>query len=147
MRNSLILLSFLCCLKLHAQDLKTHQWENRILIVKTNDASSTKFQTQLKEFRQAAKEMIERKFVMYAIMEDEYTYINYKSLTLNNVGKTSGKLAKTLNKKEEFEVILIGLDGGIKLRETEVMIRTVLFNKVDSMPMRRSELRKKQKKN
>ncbi|MGH1384611.1 DUF4174 domain-containing protein [Kordia sp.] len=141
-----IILSF-GCMNSHAQDLNSHQWENRIIIVKTTDIASEKFQAQLNEFKNVANEMIERKFVFYMIVGDDFTFINYKDLTLNNVGKIYGKLAKILNDKYDFEIILIGLDGGIKLKQVEVITYKKLFDKVDSMPMRSNEIRRKQKKN
>ena len=39
-----------------------------------------------------------------------------------------------------FEVILIGLDGGEKLRQTKVLETDKLFAIIDGMPMRRSEI-------
>ncbi|WP_298516640.1 DUF4174 domain-containing protein [uncultured Kordia sp.] len=141
-----IIIMSLSFAKLSAQDLKQHQWEHRILIVKTTYPESKQFQAQLTHIKNAASEMIARKFVVYTIIQEDFTFINYKDVTLNNVGKLHGKLSKVVNDKKEFEVILIGLDGGVKLQQTNVLTTTKLFNKVDSMPMRRSEMRKKQKK-
>ena len=44
--------------------------------------------------------------------------------------------------KSDFRVILIGLDGGEKLEQTEVLSAEKLFNTIDSMPMRQAEIRK-----
>ena len=60
------------------------------------------------------------------------------------VQRDAGKLTEeVLNEKEDFEVILIGLDGGIKLQRTELLTKEDLFKITDSMPMRRDELTKK----
>ena len=40
-----------------------------------------------------------------------------------------------------FEVVLIGLDGGVKLRQTLVLSCQKLFGTIDVMPMRRAEMR------
>jgi len=140
-----LLFTFVFSNYMNAQDLDKHEWKHRILIVKTNDVTSEKFQAQLKEFKNASKEMLERKFVLYRIVDTDYTFLDYKSLTLDNVGKVHGKLAKVLKESHDFEVILIGLDGGVKLRQTKILTQKALFDKVDSMPMRRSELRRKNK--
>ena len=42
---------------------------------------------------------------------------------------------------EEFAVILVGKDGGEKLRTDEVLSPTRLFTTIDAMPMRRREMR------
>ncbi|MEM6722264.1 MAG: DUF4174 domain-containing protein [Bacteroidota bacterium] len=138
-----LLIIFIASTHMNAQDLDTHKWKNRILIIKTNNATSETFQAQLKELRNAPKDMMERKFVLYQIIGSEYTLMDYKSTTLANVGKVHGKLEKVLKDTYDFEVILIGLDGGVKLRQTKLLTKKELFDKVDSMPMRRSELRRK----
>ncbi|MDZ7613823.1 MAG: hypothetical protein U5K51_09060 [Flavobacteriaceae bacterium] len=47
---------------------------------------------------------------------------------MNDSGKISGNLTKKiLNDKENFEVILIGLDGGIKLQQTEILTKEEIF--------------------
>lgn len=141
-----IILSF-GCMNSHAQDLNSHQWENRIIIVKTTDIASEKYQQQIKIIHGSMEGMIERRIVLYGIIKEHFTFINYKSCTLDNAGKVHGKLAKMLNNNAAFEVILIGLDSGIKLRQTEILTQKQLFDKVDSMPMRSNEIRRKQKKN
>ena len=136
--------SSLFAMNLNAQDLKNHRWEDRILIIKTLDATNEQFLAQLAEFKNTNEEMKERRFVLYTILGDVYTQINYKNpKQLYTTDKTSGRLANILDDNKLFEVILIGLDGGIKLRQTKVLTKKELFDTVDSMPMRRSELRKK----
>lgn len=126
---------------LNGQDLKEHSWENRILIVKTSDITSNKYQEQRKEFKNSLEELIDRKFVFYIVTGDDFELIDYENVALNKSGKISGKLSETiLSEKENFEVVLIGLDGGIKLRQTEILIKEDLFKIIDSMPMRRDEL-------
>lgn len=140
-----LLIAVVCCQNMLAQDLKNHRWEDRILIVKTTYPESKQLQGQRYQIKNAIDGMIERKFVLYTIIKEDFTFTNYKDPTQNHTGKLHGKLAKIVNDNKEFEVILIGLDGGVKLRQTTVLTKTKLFNKVDSMPMRSSELRRKKK--
>ena len=57
------------------------------------------------------------------------------------IWQDSAKLYQRLNpSKSEFEVILFGLDGGIKLR-SEVPVKCEdLFGVIDQMPMRKAEM-------
>jgi Domain of unknown function (DUF4174) len=43
---------------------------------------------------------------------------------------------------EGFEVLLIGKDGGVKLRQREPIGTDTLFALIDAMPMRRQEMRR-----
>lgn len=50
---------------------------------------------------------------------------------------------KKLRNETGFEIILIGKDGGVKKRKTSLMQTDELFGIIDSMPMRQSEMRRK----
>lgn len=137
----LIILGNASFVNLNAQNLEEHTWKNRILIVKTSDSASAIYQQQINEFDNAADELNVRKFVLYKITGDDFELIDFTNGELNTSGKIAGKsIGKTLNDKENFEVILIGLDGGIKLWQTEVLRKDALFSIVDAMPMRRNEI-------
>ena len=137
----LIIMGCASFVNLNAQNLEKHTWKNRILVVKTSDSSSEIYQQQINEFENAADELNIRKFVLYKITGDAYELIDFTNRELNTSGKINGNsIGETLNDKENFEVILIGLDGGIKLRQTDVLTKEALFSIVDAMPMRRNEL-------
>ena len=147
-RIVLIIIGCSSLMNLNGQNLKKHKWENRILIVKTSDIKSKKYQEQLKEFRNSVDELNDRKIILYKITRDNFVLIDYKNSELNNSGKISENITENiLDKKENFEVILIGLDGGIKLQQTEILIKEDLFKIIDSMPMRRDELNRNKTKN
>ena len=140
----LIILGGASFVNLTAQNLEKHTWKNRILVIKTSDSASEIYQEQIKEFENAPEEMSVRKFVLYKISGDAYEMVNFENPELNDSGKITGKqIGKALNDKDNFEVILIGLDGGIKLQQTAILTKETLFNIVDAMPMRRYEINKK----
>ncbi|MDE3743878.1 DUF4174 domain-containing protein [Maribacter polysaccharolyticus] len=147
MKNSIIhkilflIVGFLCA-NSNGQDLNAHKWKNRILIVKTLNSDSEKFYEQLNEFKNSNNGLKERKIVLYKVIQDEFSSINFT----NNGSVHSGKVSEItpqniLDKNEDFEVILIGLDGGIKFKQNEVLLKEKLFRIIDSMPMRKSEIR------
>jgi len=144
----LIMIGCSSLMNLNGQNLKKHKWENRILIIKTTDIKSIKYQEQLKEFRNSSEELIDRKLIFYKVTGDDFVLINYENSELNYSGKISKNLTeKILNEKENFEVILIGLDGGIKLQQTEILIKENLFKVIDAMSMRRNEIIRNKSKN
>lgn len=42
-----------------------------------------------------------------------------------------------------FVLILVGKDGGVKLRKEEYTLMSDIFDLIDSMPMRKQEMKKK----
>ena len=46
-----------------------------------------------------------------------------------------------------FSVVLIGKDGGVKVRAGETMRLTDIFARIDTMPMRRQEMRRQERQN
>ncbi len=121
------------------QDLSAHRWENRLLIILTTSKDNPIYKQQVMEFKGSPTKMKERKLLVYQGTPKAY----WKGLDEPadwNEGDALFKKYKTTN--SDLEVILIGLDGGIKLRETTLVTAEKLFTLIDSMPMRSSELRK-----
>lgn len=142
-----ILLTFIGCLLFlytHGQNLDNHKWKDRILIVKADTESSIKYQNQIKELSNSSDDLKERKLITYQVVGSRYKLFDYEHQKLIESGDISNHLSEVLlSKKNPFEIILIGLDGGIKLKRTELVKKEELFNLIDSMPMRSSELRNK----
>ena len=147
MKNSIIhktlfLIVGLLCAKSNGQDLNNLKWTNRILIVKTLNTDSEKFNKQLNEFEHSNKELKERKIVLYKVIQDKFSSINFTNNGSTHSGKVNEiSLKNILDKNQDFEIILIGLDGGIKLKQSEVLLKENLFVIIDSMPMRKNEIR------
>lgn len=128
----------------YAQDLKKHQWENRVVIIASQNEDSRTYQEQITEFNSLPKEFKERKIIVYQVLPDRYKLTDYQIKGKDIEWTTSPTLFdKFVNNKEDFKVILIGLDGGIKLEKTKVLSTTELFAAIDVMPMRRAEMKNK----
>lgn len=122
-----------------SQNIASHQWENRVLLVLTDDTDTTTFQNQIKEFQAHENGLTDRKLIVYQIKKHSYT-VGLK----DEAWQDSSKLYKTYKTaKGPFEIILIGLDGGIKLRQSHRLNCEELFKTIDVMPMRKEELRDK----
>ena len=137
----LMLLAFLFIGHAHGQILENHQWKNRVLIIKTMDASTKTYVRQHQEFQDTAEQMKERKLIIYNIVKNEYTLTDYQNATLNRSGTISKQVSNRLDGNETFEILLIGLDGQIKLRQHKLLPKADLFAIIDAMPMRKSEIR------
>lgn len=131
-------------MKLNAQDLKTHQWENRIVIVYSDDIDSSIFQKQMNTFIIDKKGMIERKLMVYSVVKERYELLDFKESNPVKSGTVSDKFkSRYIDKVSKFKVVLIGLDGSVKLEQDNILIIDKLFGTIDAMPMRRREMKKK----
>lgn len=133
-------------MQLNAQDIRAHRWENRILILKTTDTETNKFVNQLKEFSNQEVGLAERKLIMYKIVGEQYELVKFD----NSDSKPTGQITedfkmKYIQNNEDFNIILIGLDGGIKLQQQDVLSIETLLNTIDAMPMRQSEMKRESK--
>ncbi len=135
----IILSTFLNCTKMNSQDLKKHQWENRLILVLTDASKSIEFKNQILELEAHKDGLDERKLFVYQIKPEVFKtgFSNSKEWT-----KSSKLFSEFANEYDSFRVILIGLDGGIKLEQTKFLSAEKLFSTIDAMPMRRSEMRK-----
>ena len=120
---------------LHAQNLSQHLWKNRVILILSEDNAA--FQRQMLAFKANEKGMYERSLIVYHLKSDEYEQVMPKS----DVQKSTNLFKKKNQANASFELILIGLDGGIKLRQKEFLSCEKLFAIIDSMPMRSSELK------
>ncbi|MBX2842671.1 MAG: DUF4174 domain-containing protein [Flammeovirgaceae bacterium] len=134
-----ILLFFLMTQNAQAQDLKKNQWENRLLLLISNNSQNENFRKQISELKANQEGLKERKLVVYQIFPKEY------KMALNTQNELiSSKLYSYHNPENSpFKVILIGLDGGVKLERPNFLSCKTLFGTIDSMPMRQNELRRK----
>ncbi len=120
-----------------AQLLKSHQWNDRIVLIVAG-ANMEQAEKQRQKFIDASSKSEDRKIVVYFIKGDEVVYENF--------GRESEPVAATAKQfnaeyGSEFKVFLIGLDGGIKMTFAEQIDPQVIFNEIDTMPMRKSEMR------
>lgn len=48
--------------------------------------------------------------------------------------------------KENFQVILVGKDGGVKRSDTKPVQAAAIFEQIDAMPMRQQEMQERKRK-
>ena len=138
--NLFIVISFMALnASLAAQDLSEHRWKDRILLVYTTDRDSEMFRKQLDAWTNDMEGLEERKLELYAVTPSMVR----RGWSRGEWEKRDDSLDKFLSKKGDFEVILLGLDGSVKLRQDQLLDSEKLYRTIDAMPMRQSELRNK----
>jgi hypothetical protein len=122
-----------------AQDLSKHNWQNRLIVILTNNAQNEKYKNQVAAFKNEKEGFDERKLVVYHVTPSEY-----KTGFDNRSWKKSSLLYERFKKSDsDFEVLLLGLDGGVKLRQDSLLTVQKLYSTIDVMPMRRQEIERK----
>lgn len=128
----------------YGQDIKAHQWQERVLIIQTSDARSAAYQEQLAVLKGQATALAERKIVLYKVIGNTYQKIAFSDTTAATKGILNEGSQKFVNKNQAtFLITLIGLDGGEKRQQTTVLPITHLYSLIDGMPLRRYEIKNK----
>ena len=125
-----------------AQNFKEFQWKNRILVIETTNQDNPLYQKQLLLLKDKTTELSERKLVIFEIVNQQFKKSAPDSLNQNDNWKNLNKNYKTTcSENDEFSISLIGLDGNLKLQQNNLLLTKDLFEIIDAMPMRRSEIR------
>ncbi len=120
-----------------SQNLNEYRWKNRVLLVISQNSNSISFEEQMNLLRSNRNDLEERDLVVLAILPDEY------AVGLNEMIpwiKGNEVFLKYSQREVPFKVILIGLDGGVKISQNEPISIETLKEVIDRMPMRRSEI-------
>ena len=109
--------------------LASHCWRDRLLVVAASDARDPLLAEQKRLYRAVLSGMKERDLVLV-----EAVGPGGKAVALRRrFGIAEGA----------FAAVLVGKDGGAKLRSDRPIPSARLFETVDEMPMRRDEMRRR----
>jgi hypothetical protein len=123
-----------------AQNIDSFKWKNRILLLKDSHINSMKLQEQLKALQSNLEKLHDRDILIF-VLTDAAVFDALKSKT-----KLQSRLIIEEFGLKDFQgLILIGKDGGLKLKESFVVSPSTICNLIDSMPMRRAELKSSEK--
>ncbi|WP_247236836.1 DUF4174 domain-containing protein [Telluribacter sp. SYSU D00476] len=107
-------------------------WKNRIVLVYAPGEESDYYKEQLRLLDSAPGELTERDIVVITCLKDR--------LSLKDQGYL---IRQYQSKPEAFGVWLIGKDGSVKLQSERPVSQEKLFGLIDSMPMRRAEMKRR----
>jgi hypothetical protein len=120
-------------------DMDDYLWKNRPLLVFGPSDSDPRYQTQLDEFEGRRTELDDRDIVLLALPAGGRPSVDERPLAVSAVSSLRQRYEVPA---DNFAVILIGKDGGVKLREDEPVAARQVFDLIDSMPMRQAEMRR-----
>lgn len=118
------------------ESLSDFGWKNRVVLV-FGEPADRKLIQQIDILTDRQDALAERDMVVIRVAGDEAQAI---------FGAAAGLDAERLRRDADitdggFQIVLVGKDGGVKLRSGEVVGDVAIFDLIDRMPMRRAEQR------
>lgn len=109
-------------------------WKNRVLVA-FGGAMDGRLRQQITLLMKNTDDLADRDMIVLQVSGDTVSTIFGSAPDLDADALRAGAKASG----DEFQVILVGKDGGIKLRSNQVVGDVELFDLIDRMPMRRAE--------
>lgn len=125
-----------------AQSLQQHQWEDRIILIFADSEDNEFYQEQLQHLQANEAELKDRDLVVYRILDQKAFQPEGKPMERDWADALRSSYQ---GEEKSFLFVLIGKDGGVKLRSNREVEVKKLFALIDGMPMRRAEMRKRGK--
>ncbi|WP_280514342.1 DUF4174 domain-containing protein [Pseudorhizobium halotolerans] len=108
--------------------------KNRVLAV-FGGATDGRLRQQITLLMKKTDDLADRDMIVLQVSGDTVSAIFGSAPDLDADALRAGAEASG----DEFQVILVGKDGGIKLRSNQVVANVEIFDLIDRMPMRRAE--------
>ncbi len=119
-----------------SQDINSYRWQHRLLLVSSDSPDDMQAEAALRSLSADETALEDRRIIIYHITPDSFR--RYDKTSWN---KSDEVFNSYVDKTQNGQVILIGLDGGIKNRYPLHVKPETIWADIDKMPMRRQELR------
>ncbi len=123
-------------------DLDALRWKNRVLVLFSPSESDVSFQLQKQGLASSTEGVLDRELMVLEIIEQGQSRAGNQLLSQKSVQNIRRRLGVQAG---PFQVLLIGKDGGVKLRSSEPVSVKDIFGLIDSMPMRQQEMESRKK--
>ena len=125
-------------------DLNQFQWKNRLLLIFAPDDGHSLLRNLESGIAAHPDEVSDRDLIVFKIIENGQSFMAKTPLNPHTAANLRNKFAAPL---EQFTCVLVGKDGGVKLRQNDQIRLQDIFELIDAMPMRQEEMRQKTNQN
>ncbi|QDG53920.1 DUF4174 domain-containing protein [Persicimonas caeni] len=123
---------------LESIDLDGHAWEHRIILLFAPSATQADYQAIRDALSERQDGVEDRDLVVYHLFFEEAGHVGDRGIS----PVATRQLAERYDASDDgFTYVLIGKDGTVKNRADEAVAVDDIFGRIDSMPMRRREMR------
>jgi hypothetical protein len=123
-----------------SMDLTKFQWKNRLLFLFAEDANDPFFKNLQNQIMAQKAEVDDRDLIIFELPVQGPARMDTKPLDRKKADSIRTHFAIPNN---TFSLILVGKDGGIKLKREDRVDLSDVFGLIDSMPMRQREMQQK----
>ncbi|MEH2416322.1 MAG: DUF4174 domain-containing protein [Nostoc sp.] len=124
-------------IKMSSFKLTSQKWQNRVLLIFAPSVDNLSYQQQMQLFDQQKSGFKDRNLVLVQVLATNKSYANGQLIDESSAANLRNRFGVD---QENFRVILVGKDGGIKRQDTTPVAATVIFEQIDAMPMRQQEM-------
>ena len=119
-----------------SQNLSEIRWENRVVFILNPPGAKAFDHPQISSFNDYEKEIQDRDILIFVLHQEEVYNLNREAINME---------IESIPFSTYTGLILIGKDGGVKLKDDFVVKPERIFDLIDSMPMRRAEIKRSEK--
>ncbi|MBD2505499.1 DUF4174 domain-containing protein [Anabaena azotica] len=130
-------------IKMSSLNLSSQKWQNRVLLVFAPSVDNRDYQQQMQLFNQHQNGFTDRDLVLVQVLATDKSYANRQLIDESSAAKLRDRFGVD---KDNFHVILIGKDGGVKRQDATPVQATAIFEQIDAMPMRQQEIQQRGRK-
>ncbi|MHC5614657.1 MAG: DUF4174 domain-containing protein [Nostoc sp.] len=123
-------------------NLSSQKWKNRVLLVFAPSVDNHSYQQQMQLLQQKSG-FADRDLVLVQVLATDKSYANGQLIDKSSAVKLRNHFGVD---QENFQVILVGKDGGVKRQDTKPVKATAIFEQIDAMPMRQQEMQQRGRK-
>jgi len=121
-------------------NLARYLWKNRLLLLFSPSINDEAYLKQIRDIKENEAEIKDRDLIIFQFFNDGDGYCDNEVIQFEDVKRSYQELQ--IN-KDQFSILLIGKDGGVKMNAQHYVQTDDILNIIDQMPMRKHEMRKK----
>lgn len=127
-------------IKMSSFNLSSQKWQNRVLLVFAPSVDNLSYQQQMQLLQAQKSGFTDRDLVLVQVLTIDESYANGRLIDESSVANLRSRFGVD---KENFRVILVGKDGGVKRQDAAPVQATAIFKQIDAMPMRQQEMQQR----
>ena len=121
-------------------DFGQYRWQNRLLFLFSPSPEVPAFQTLSRELSRNPDGVRDRDLLVFSVLEQGPSFLGPQETTSEEAESLRRRFGVT---RGAFTLLLVGKDGTVKLQREGMTALKDIFKLIDSMPMRRREMRGK----